>query len=192
MSLGLATDNAYTVQQLTTASSILGLECKIGVLLLAMRWQSSDLPCSSSNKAPFLSAGYAVTVLTAPLPGTWAKAFLFVLAGSWLRKLWSNFRAAHLLDALYVLAIGLNIGRTAGFSASFLSNLPSVQLEHNSFRGLLKVPAEVVSGAHAQAWYRMFSLVVCSRLPLKFEEDSIPGLILYSISAHQAYDYSIS
>ena len=189
MSLGLATGNAYTVQQLITASSILGFEGKIGVLLFAMRWQSSDLPCSSNNKAPILSAGYAMTVLTAPLPGTWAMAFLLVLAGSWLHKLWSNLKAAGLFDALYVLAIGLNIGRTAGFSASFLSSLPSVQLEHNSFRGLLKVPAEVASGAHAQAWYRMFSLVVCLRLPLKFEKHSIPGL---SCTAYQHIRHMIT
>lgn len=96
------------------------------------------------------------------------KRFLLVLIGSWLHKLWSKHRLGSLFSALYVLAIGLNIDDTAGFSASFLSALPSVQSKHNTFQGTLKVPAllaEAVSGAHAKAWYQATSLAVCSRLP---------------------------
>lgn len=106
-----------------------------------------------------------MTVLTAAstLLATWAKGFLLVLIGSWLHKLWSKHRLGNLCSALFVLAIGLNIDHTAGFSASFLSNLPSVQLEHNSFQGMLKVPAllvEAVSGAHAKAWQQTSSVAV--------------------------------
>lgn len=152
-----------------------------------MRWHFSDLPCSSINETPVLFAGCAVTVLTAisTLPGTWAKGFVLVLTGSWLHKLWSKNRLGNLFSALYLLAIGLNIDHTAGFSASFLSKLPSVRLEHNTFQGMLKVPAllvEAVSGAHAKTWHQATSVAVCSLFPLKLEKYSYPVI---SCTAYQ-------
>ena len=129
----------------------------------------------------FLSAGCAVTILTtaSTLPGTWAKGFLLVLTGSWLHKLWGKHRLGNLFSALYVLGIGLTINHTAGFSASFLSGLPSLQLEHSTFQGSLKVPAllaEAVSGVHAKAWYQATSFAVCFHLPFKFGSHCPPVL----------------
>lgn len=141
---------------------------------------------SRDHKPLILLAGCAAAVFTAicTLLGTWGYGFLMVLAGSWLHKLWSKHEFGNLFTAVYVLAIGLHAEHTAGFSASFLRDLSSIQLEQEAFQGLLKVPAplvEAISEAHVEAWRQMTHRAVCSHLPFR-NTYSCP--ILGSISAH--------